>query len=542
MKTVRDILFDAAARCPDANAIHDGDKTWTYYQLLDVCERLAGGLMSMGMKPGDHLATVMQNRAELVMLYWATQLSGLILTPLNWRIGPDEIDYFLRDSGARAIVFETRTKQAVLDSQMTNTILSISIEADGATGITFDDLIAPSQDNHHLCVDAETTSIMLYTSGTTGVGKGVPRSHRAERAAAIAHIAQNAVMFGERTLGVMPLYHTMGVRLLLVMGLVNGTFICQRRFDPKEAIRLIERHEVTELYLVPTLFHDLIASDGFCKTAAASVRKLGFAGAPMTDGLLRRLEQEFAPDLIVNHYGSTEIYTFSVDQNAGAKPGSAGKAGLNSRIKIVEIGRSDPESIMPPRSAGEVIASLSSDEAFTGYWNRPDADDKALIDGWYFTGDVGYFDEDGDLFIIGRVDDMMITGGENVLPVEIESVLSLHPAVAEVAVAGVPDARLGHCITAFVIARHSTSPEELDQWCRLSPLANFKRPRRYDFVEVIPKSPVGKILRRHLTDSAKARGAAAECGAVASGIAHPNRHQSLPAERKRVHDRPEPTE
>ena len=153
---------------------------------------------------------------------------------------------------------------------------------------------------------------------------------------------------------------------------------------------------------------------------------------------------------------------------------------------------------MPANEEGEIIASLESDESFAGYWRRPDADTRALHGGWYFTGDVGWFDGNGDLFVTGRVDDMMISGGENVMPVEIESVLSLHPGVAEVAVAGLPDERLGQRITAFVTRRAEVDADALDAYCKASELADFKRPRAYVFVRSIPKSPVGKILRRML--------------------------------------------
>ena len=339
---------------------------------------------------------------------------------------------------------------------------------------------------------------MLYTSGTTARPKGVPRRHRAERASAIAHVAQNLYARGEITLGVMPLYHTMGVRSLLAMSLVGGVFVCLPRFDARCALELIAAERITNLYLVPTLYHDLIHNDGFAATDVSSVRKLGFAGAPMTDGLLKELQAAFKPDLFVNHYGSSEIYTFTIDQNAPAKPGSAGRAGINQMIRVAKLGAASPNDVAAQGEEGEIIALLASDELFEGYWRRPEADAKALRQGWYFTGDTGYFDSDGDLFVTGRVDDLIITGGENVSPVEIESCLSLHPAVSEVAVAGLPDERWGKIVAAFIKRRAPVEPDELDQFCRASGLANFKRPRRYVFVEDIPKSPVGKLLRRQL--------------------------------------------
>jgi 2-furoate---CoA ligase len=326
----------------------------------------------------------------------------------------------------------------------------------------------------------------------------VPRRHRAERAAAIAHVAQNAYTVGESTLGVMPLYHTMGVRALLSMAIVDGTFICLRRFDAAEALRLIERERITTLYLVPTLYHDLLAHANFASTDISTVSKIGFAGAPMSDALLKRLNAAFRPKLFVNHYGSSEIYTFSFDQNAPTKPGSAGRAAFNTRIRVVKLGATSPEALTGRGEEGQIIADLSGDEAFEGYWNRPDADAKALREGWYFTGDTGYMDDDGDLFVTGRVDDMIISGGENISPVDIESVLSLHPAVDDVAVAGLPDERWGQKVVAFVKLKGPADAEALDEYCRKSTLPNYKRPREYVFVKEVPKSPVGKVLRRKL--------------------------------------------
>jgi 2-furoate---CoA ligase len=167
-------------------------------------------------------------------------------------------------------------------------------------------------------------------------------------------------------------------------------------------------------------------------------------------------------------------------------------------VRVVRLGATSPDELANPNQEGEIIALLKGDESFEGYWRRPDADAKALRHGWYFTGDTGYFDNDGDLFVTGRVDDMIITGGENVSPVEIESCLSLHGAVSEVAVVGLPDERWGKIVAAFIKRRSAVTPEELDQFCRQSGLATFKRPRRYVFVEAIPKSPVGKLLRRML--------------------------------------------
>jgi 2-furoate---CoA ligase len=491
-------LIAAAARDPGRLALADGELRLTYAELLERSLRLAGGLAEIGISHGDHLLAVLQNRAEMAMVHWATQLAGIIVTPVNWRAKAEEIDFFAENSGSRAVVFEPVSQAAVAGSCRAQSLPRIAVGGAEGGSIAFSDLLAAPALEARSQAAAWDWSLMFYTSGTTGQGKGVPRRHRAERAAAVAHVAQNAYLYGEATLGVMPLYHTMGVRSLLAMAISGGLFVCLPRFDAAKALELIEREKISNLYLVPTLYHDLLAHEDFAKRDVSSVRKLGFAGAPMTDGLLLKLQDAFKPELFVNHYGSSEIYTFTIDQQAAKKPGSAGKAGINTEIRTVRIGARDPDAILPPGEEGEIVATLLGDESFEGYWKRPDADAKSLIAGWYFTGDIGHFDRDGDLFVTGRVDDMMITGGENILPVEIESVLSLHACVAEVAVAGLPDDRWGHRVTAFIKRSGPVTAEELDAHCRASGLANFKRPKAYEFVAQVPKSPVGKILRRLL--------------------------------------------
>ena len=490
----------AAEREPSAKAIVDGALALTYGEWFERIRCLAGGLDGIGLKPGDRVAVMLRNNWQMATLHWACQLAGITVTPLNWRVRADELDYFVGDADAKAIFFEAVSADAVNAAASVNGLPQVSIDGASNGALEFRDLVSSPPAPEQSKADAEDMSLMLYTSGTTGPGKGVPRRHRVERAAALAHVAQNCYRYGESTLGGMPLYHTMGVRSLLAMALVQGCFVCLPQFDAATALQLIARERVSTLYLVPTLYHDLLASDGFEKADISSVRKLGFAGAPMTDGLLQRVEAAFRPELFVNHYGSSEVYTFTIEQNAVAKPGSAGKAGLNQQIRVVPVGAEDCDAVAVPGEEGEIIANLSNDEAFEGYWRRPEANEKARRNGWYHTGDIGYFDAAGDLFVTGRVDDMIITGGENVLPIEIESVLSLHPGVAEVAGGGLEDERWGKRVTAVVKRRKEAAVADLDAYCRESDLANFKRPREYVFVVEIPKSPVGKILRRKLIE------------------------------------------
>ncbi len=440
-------LLAACERHPELEAF----PRLPYGELLPRVRAIAGGL---DVAPGERVAIVLDNRLETPVLLWACWWAGAVAVPLSWRLSEEELGYCVADCGARLVV------------------------RDG------DPLPQGEEHPGALDVDERETCLMLYTSGTTGRPKGVPRSHRADRAGAWSQALQHGYRFGERTLGAMPLYHTMGIHSLLAMHLVGGCFVPQARWDAGEALRLIEQERITSLYLAPTLFHDLVHHPELAHRDVSSVRALGYAGAAMTSSLGRRCDEAFRPEVFVNHYGSTEVYTFSIGRDQAAKPGCAGRPAVNTRLRLDE--------------SGQILVHLSSDEAFAGYWNRPDADAKAIRDGWYATGDTGHVDADGDLWIDGRVDDMIISGGENIHPVEVEDVLAAHPAVREVAVVGAPDERLGQRVVAIVVG--DASEEELDAHCLASPLARFKRPREYRFVDSLPKSASGKILRRALRE------------------------------------------
>jgi 2-furoate---CoA ligase len=429
-------LLAACERYPEAEAF----PSLTYRDLLGRIRRIAGGL---DVAPGERVAVVLDNRLETALLYWAAQWAGAVFVPLSWRLPTADLEYCIADSGARLVLREYET------------------------------------------------SLLLYTSGTTGRPKGVPRSHRADRAGGLSQTLQHGYMAGDRTLGVMPLYHTMGIHSLLAMHLVGGCFVPQPRWEAGKALELIERDRISSLYLAPTLFHDLVHHPDLDSHDLSSVRALGYAGAAMTGALVERCAEIFDPEVFVNHYGSTEIYTFSIGPEQRSKPGCAGRPALNARLRLGE--------------AGEILCHLSSDESFAGYWNRPDADANAIQDGWYRTGDVGRLDEEGELWVVGRVDDMIISGGENIHPLEIEDVLARHPAVREAAVIGAEDERLGQRVVAVVVAGDDVTAEELDAHClEASTLARFKRPREYRFADSLPKSPSGKILRRLLREEVPA--------------------------------------
>lgn len=471
-------LLYAAERTPEAEAVVEGDVRLGYAELRGRAARLAQGLADRGVGRGDRVAAIARNRHETAELFWACQWLGAVFVPLSHRVSREDVEYCVADSGAKLL-----------------------LEAD-------EDLAPYRAAREHpgaLDLDERAPSIMLYTSGTTGRPKGVPRSHRAERAGGLSQALQHGYRFGDRTLGVMPLYHTMGDHSLIAMSLIGGCFVCQAHWDAGEALRLIERERLSSLYLAPTLFHDLVAHPGLGERDLSSVEVIGYAGAAMTGALVERCAEAFRPRLFFNHYGSTEIYVFSIHRDQVAKPGCAGRAALNARLRLVRPDpEAGPEEVVGPGEEGQIVCHLASDEAFEGYWNRPDADAKALRAGWYFTGDLGRLDEDGDLWIVGRVDDMIVSGGENIHPLEVEEVLARHPKVRDVAVIGAADDRWGQRVVACVVAEPGTTAEELDAFCLASTLARFKRPREYRFVDALPKSPSGKILRRLLREGAHA--------------------------------------
>jgi 2-furoate---CoA ligase len=253
---------------------------------------------------------------------------------------------------------------------------------------------------------------------------------------------------------------------------------------------------------VPTIYWALLRT-GRLAEAARSVTRIAYAGAPMTPALAEELDATLQPEVFVNHFGSTEIYTFTIGPDGRDKPGCAGRAGVFSRVRLVDP--ADPSAVVAKGDPGQVAVSMASPEAFTGYRNRPDADARAIRDGWYLTGDLGTEDDDGDLWVSGRVDDMINSGGENLYPDEIEGALARCPAVSAVVVVGLPDDRWGQAVTAFVVPGKDLPAERaLDQLSAYvkdhSGLPSVKRPKRYVAVDEIPTSAVGKILRRELSE------------------------------------------
>jgi 2-furoate---CoA ligase len=460
-------------------------------------DRLARVLAALGVRHGNRVALPLAGGEPLASLHLAAQKLGAISVPLSFRFSPAELAYCLGDA-APALV--------ISDASMAETTAAALAELPpiphhDAGEVT---ALAARQTGGPLGVPVSERdiSVMLYTSGTTGRPKGVPRTHSAEHHAAVAHLLQTGQRSFDATLGVMPMFHTMGLRTLVATIVAAGTWVPQAGFDADETLELIVSEGIQSLYLVPTIYWSLVRTGRLAE--ATSVRRLAYAGASMTPALAEQLAGTFRPERFVNHFGSTEIYTFTIGPDVAAKPGSAGRAGVFTRVRLVDPDpAAPPDAVVATGEQGQIAVSMDSPEAFGGYWHRPDADERTIRDGWYFPGDLAIADADGDLWVAGRVDDMINSGGENLYPDEIEDALIRCEAVTDVVVVGLPDDRWGHAATAFFVPSEGTDPQravaELGAFVReRSGLPSLKRPKRLIAVDAISKSAVGKILRREM--------------------------------------------
>jgi 2-furoate---CoA ligase len=480
----------AAERYPHRRAVGGAGRNLTYRAWDARTNQLARVLAAAGVGRGDRVALALAGGEPLASLHLAVQKLGAVSVPLSTRFGPEELRYCIDDAAAMLVVAdEANAARVAAAGSDPRSVTELDALAERES-----DVVVPGGPGE------DDTSVMLYTSGTTGKPKGVPRSHRAEHSAAVAHAVQSQARNGETVLGVMPMFHTMGLRTLLASIVVGGTWVGQPAFDAEESAELIVAEGVSSLYLVPTIYWSLLRTS--CFERAPQLDHLAYAGAAMTPALAEQLVEAVSPTAFVNHFGSTEIYTFTIGPDVAAKPGSAGRAGVFSRVRLVtpEVG-APTDALVAPGEQGQVIVSMQSPEAFAGYWQRPDADAKAIHDGWYYTGDLAVADEDGDLWVAGRVDDMINSGGENIYPDEIEAALIRCPEIDDVCVVGMPDERWGHAVTAFVVPVRGLDPiaaaEKTAAYAR-EVLPSLKRPKRVIAVREIPRSGVGKTLRRTL--------------------------------------------
>ena len=504
MHTVYDLVRLSAARTPDHPAIVDDrtDRALTYRALMAEIDALARGFRMHGVESGDIVATVLPNVYEHALSLLALHRLGAVPALVNPRLKPEEIAELIKRGRMKGVV---SLSAASLVAAIRNALPASApvVTVGGAADGAIDFARVRASDSGALppfgCVP-DDPAFIFHTSGTTGLPKGVIISHAATDGRLLYMATQCGVRHGthNRALGLMPLFHVVGFySVLMTMLAFNGTYHVVSAFDPAAAMDAIERHKITLLYGAPTHFHALLSAPNFAESRIASVKDVVYAGAPMPGPLLDKVGAAFRHAHITNIYGTTEI------MNALYMPDPVGRPhlyrpGFYSDVRVGKFGGS-VHDIAAVGEEGELLVDTAAPATFSGYLNRPDATAEKVQDGWYRTGDIIVRRPDGDFEVRGRVDDMILSGGENVHPDEIESLLLKHPKVKEVAVIGLPDERWGEAVTACIVSDDlGLNGDILDRFCRDSTLANFKRPRRYAFVAEIPRNAANKTLRREL--------------------------------------------
>jgi acyl-CoA synthetase (AMP-forming)/AMP-acid ligase II len=450
----------------------------------------------------------MPNVLEHALALLACERIGALPALINPRLKPDEIAGLVAHGGLAAaiVIGDAATVDAVRGALPAGAPLiavgePLANTTDFATCRGVPTSLPPAPRP-----EPQATAYVFYTSGTTGLPKGVLLPHRCADARLLYVASQCGLVHGthNRALGLMPLFHVVGYYSVLVATLAfNGTYHVCSAFEPAAAVDALAGNEINFLYGVPTHFHALLEAPNFAPDRVTAVETLVYAGAPMPGPLLDRVAAAFPAARITNIYGTTEVMNALYMPNPVGRP-ERYRPGFYSNIRVGRFG-GEVDDIAGVGEEGELLVDATADATFTGYLNSPDATMDKVQNGWYRTGDIAVALGDGDVELRGRVDDMILTGGENVHPDEVEAVLLAHTAVSEVAVVGVADERWGERVVACVLADGGAlDGETLDTHCRASDLANYKRPRDYVFVDEIPKNASNKVLRRALRERAGA--------------------------------------
>ena len=492
-------MLRRAALNPERIALIFEEEKISYGQLAERVRRQATLLKEAGVCAGDRVAYLGFNHPAFFETLFAANTLGAIFVPLNFRLTAEELTFIINDAGVHTVIAGP-AHRAVLDTCRSDVGVARWIGIEGATEgwDTLDELAAAASPIFDVAVsDAEETAVIMYTSGTTGLPKGAMLTH-----ANLWWNNVNTLMVGDYTsdevsLVFAPLFHIGGLNVTtLVVMQRGGHVILHRHFDPVAAIEAIEVHRVTSLFGVPAMFLVMSQQPQFDTADLSSIKITICGGAPVPEPLMHRYEGVGVP--FQQGYGLTETspsLTRLPKQYRTTKLGSAGQAAFFTELKLMAI---DGSTVTEPFANGEICAR--GPNIMKGYWNRPEATAEAIdSDGWFRTGDAGYVDEDGFLFVVDRVKDMVISGGENVYPAEVESVLLGHPAITQVAVIGTPSQRWGEavCAVASLDAGAELSLDELRTFAGQS-LARYKLPTRLEVIDEIPHNASGKVLKRDL--------------------------------------------
>ena len=491
MNTLADPILVAINQAPSKTAVVDGDTTLTFQQLHDRMRRLGGGLASRGLVKGDRVAIWAGNSHQYIETYVGAPAAGHVVVPLNTRHAMPELEYALADSGAKVLICDRDpgpladiVEQVIRIPDEYEQLLSEGEPVELGKGISEDDLAG-----------------LFYTGGTTGASKGVMLSHRNLMANTLHYMIAVPHYEKDVMLVMAPMFHAAGSIGILSNIWTLGCQIPLATFDPKAALDLIEKYEISLTLGVPTMLAAIAEEQHTRPRKTDTLRMIAHGGSPIATEVLRRTHTAFPTAQLFEIYGATELSPLCTclpdEQDLMDSPlaRSCGRAVVGNRVRILN-GDGDE---LPYGKVGEVVVDGAN--VMQGYWNKKEQTDAVLKGGAYWTGDLGYLDEGGYLFLVDRSKDMIVSGGENVYSTEVEEVLYQHPAVLEAAVFGVPDEKWGEAVWAVVVPREGNDNldvEEMIGFCR-ERIAGYKVPKGIDLrSDPLPKSGPGKVLKREL--------------------------------------------
>jgi O-succinylbenzoate-CoA ligase len=497
------VLAHHADRFGDRPCLVWGDGTITYAELDRRSAATAAGLAKFGVSRGDVVAVLLYNCPEFVEAMFAVSRLGAVFMPINWRLAGEEVSYIATHAGARCVISEPEL--APLAETARPRLAGarfVSVGAAGEGWTAFSALRDAGPPPPIEPVGADDLHRLMYTSGTTARPKGVMITHANLYWKNVAHVVEFGITGVDKGLACGPLYHVGALDLTTTTVLyAGGTVEIHRKFEASDVLDTIERRGITNVWLAPSMVNALLAHPTLEGRDLSGLRLVIDGGEKMPRPLIERLLRAFPGAWFADAFGMTETVsgdTFLDKRMTVEKIGSVGKPCLHLEVGIVD----DDDRPVSAGTLGEIV--LRGPKVFKGYWKDPEATATAFRGGWFHTGDIGYLDTEGFLYIADRKKDLIISGGENIASPEVERVLYEHPAVLEASVIGRPDARWGEVPVAFVVLRDGAkaSAEELQEFCRAR-LARFKTPRAVEFVDALPRNPSGKVLKRVLRDRAR---------------------------------------
>jgi acyl-CoA synthetase (AMP-forming)/AMP-acid ligase II len=510
-----DFLSIASAICPDRDALVFEGKRQTYSQVSERVNRLSNALANLGVKKGDRVAILQVNCPELIEAYFAVAKLGAIFVSLNFRAKADELSYMLENSSSKILLVGTRYISMVHDMRASLSTVEHFISMDSAEKDMqfYNDLINSTSSEEAITeIDDDDVTILMYTAGTTGRPKGVPLRHNGFVSYVLDNVEPANPETEERNLLTVPLYHVAGIQAMMAAFYGGRTLVLMRQFEVKEWMETAQKEGATRAMLVPTMLKNVIDHPDFTKHDLSSLKVITYGAAPMPFEIISKAIQVMPGVRFINAFGQTEtastittlgpedhIIEGTEDEKAKKLKrlgSSIGRPLPDVEVKIID----DQGNELPPLGVGSIVARGS--RIMSGYWHDEEKTAKAFTaDGWLITGDKGWKDEDGYIFMAGRGDDMIIRGGENISPEEVENVLYSHPKVEEAAVIGVPDPEWGQQPRAIVVLKkgETATSDEIMEYCR-EKLASFKRPRSVVFIDALPRNQLGKVLHKTLRE------------------------------------------